>query len=163
LHGVSYSLKNHIIIAGSAIFLIIIIVIPGLISQPPSSELPPPAAPVINVTDTTQVSPESNALTPLITPVREPNKYSIKITVSQGFQPDVITIRESDIIVWNNEENQRTRVVLISKDGLFENKIMQYTDKYYYQFNRSGNYSFVLAEHNTLNEYPKAAFNVVVN
>jgi hypothetical protein len=172
--------KNHIIIVGSAVFLIIIIfVISGLISQPRSSELPPPAAPVINVTDTlrvetTQISPvinvtdtplvstESNALTLPITLVREPHKYSIKISISHGFIPDVITISKSEIIVWNNEEDQRKRVVLISKDGLFENKILQYSDKYYYQFNSSGNYGFVLTENNTLIEYPKATCNVIV-
>ena len=132
-------------------------------TEPPRVDISQ-VTPGINGTETPLASSESigQTPTPLITPVREPQKYSIKITVSHGFQPDVITINESDIIVWNNEEIQRPRVVLISKDKLFENKIMQLADKYSFQFNSSGNYSFVLAEHNTLNEYPNAAFNVVV-
>ncbi|NJD78527.1 MAG: hypothetical protein FIB08_15780 [Candidatus Methanoperedens sp.] len=94
------------------------------------------------------------------TGVKESKKYSIKIDVAHGFNPAAMTINTSDIIVWNNEENQRTRIALISKDSLFKNKILAYSDKYQYQFNMSGSFVFVLAEYDqfnhTYNEYPKS-------
>ena len=153
--------KNQLIMAGSAIFLIIIFVTSSLIFQPQSPQ-PHPERSFINFTPDapSQVSSVNNASTTLIT--HETRKYPIKIDVSHGFNPGEITINISDVIVWNNEENQRTRVVLISKDGLFDNRIMQYTNKYYYQFNSSGTYNFILAEHNTLEEYPYATGNVIV-
>ena len=95
--------------------------------------------------------------------VNAPKSYSIKIDVSHGFYPDVITINESDIIIWNDEEDQRSRIVLLSKDGLFENKIMQYQDKYKYQFNQQGKFTFNLAEYPSNKEYNNATGSVVVN
>lgn len=93
----------------------------------------------------------------------EPKSHSIKIDVSHGFYPNEITINKSDFIFWNDEEKQRTRIVLISKDGLFENKIMQYQDRYKYQFNQQGKYTFNLAEHPTNIEYDNAKSTVIVN
>ncbi|MCJ7651207.1 MAG: hypothetical protein MUP85_21570 [Candidatus Lokiarchaeota archaeon] len=95
--------------------------------------------------------------------VNEPKSYSIKIDVNHGFYPNVITINKSDFIIWNDEEDQRPRIVLLSKDGLFENKIMQYQDKYKYQFNQQGKYTFNLAEHPTNIEYNNATGSVIVN
>ena len=95
--------------------------------------------------------------------VNEPKSYSIKIDVSHGFYPDVITINRSDIIFWFDEEDQRARIVLLSKDGLFENKLMQYQDKYKYQFNQQGKFTFNLAEYPSNKEYNNATGNVIVN
>jgi len=92
----------------------------------------------------------------------EPKSYTIRVDVSHGFYPDVITINKSDTITWSNEENLRPRVVLVSKNNLFEKKLLQYPDKFQYQFNRQGNFSFVLAEFPTNIEYPKAKGNVIV-
>jgi len=80
-----------------------------------------------------------------------------------GFYPDVISINKSDTIIWTNVENQRMRVVLLSKEGLFENQVMIENKRFEYQFNQQGNYSFVLAENPSLIEYPKAKGNVIVN
>ncbi len=108
-----------------------------------------------NITPTTGQNQPSTE-----TGVKEPKKYSVKIDVAHGFNPEVRIINISDIIIWNNEENQRTRIALVSKDSLFENKIMTYSDKYQHQFDRSGNFIFVLAEYDqfnhTYNEYPKS-------
>jgi len=97
--------------------------------------------------------------TPLVI---EPKSYTIRVDVSHGFYPDVITINKSDTIIWSNQENQRPRVVLVSKNSLFEKQLMQYPDRFQYQFNRQGNYSFILAEFPTNIEYQKAKGNVIV-
>lgn len=108
---------------------------------------------------TTNIPVPTVVSTPLII---EPKSYTIRFDVSHGFYPEVITINKSDTIIWSNEENQRTRVVLVSKNSLFEKQLMLYPDRFQYQFNRQGNYSFVLAEFPTNNEYQKAKGNVIV-
>jgi hypothetical protein len=116
------------------------------------------------------ITPAVSSLTPNIpvptavfTPVIiEPKSYTIRVDVSHGFYPDVITINKSDTIIWSNEENQRPRVILVSKNSLFEKQLMQYPDRFQYQFNRQGNFSFVLAEFPTNNEYQRAKGNVIV-
>jgi plastocyanin len=88
--------------------------------------------------------------------------YPVKMDVEHGFNPAVININKSDTIVWSNEEQQRTRIVLVSKEGLFENKTTDYTKKIIYQFNQSGTYNFVLAESPSLKEYPNTTGKVIV-
>jgi plastocyanin len=92
----------------------------------------------------------------------EPRSIPVKIDVSHGFIPDPITINISDTIVWINEENLRPRVVLVSRDGLFENQLLQDYDRYQYQFNRSGKYTFALTEYGTYKEYSNATGSVIV-
>ncbi len=86
--------------------------------------------------------------TPIIVPpivvLGQSKSYSVKMDVGHGFNPAVININRSDTIVWSNEEQQRTRIVLISKEGLFENKIMEDSKRTSYQFNQSGTYNFIL-------------------
>ncbi|MDL5503454.1 MAG: hypothetical protein QSU88_09585, partial [Candidatus Methanoperedens sp.] len=67
--------------------------------------------------------------------------------VGHGFYPEVITINKSDTITWNNEENQRTRIVLVSRESLFEKQLLLYPGRYQYQFKQEGKYTFVLAEY----------------
>lgn len=123
--------------------------------QPSESEFP-------NITQTvsSQTIPVPTAVsTPVII---EPKSYTIRVDVGHGFYPDVITINKSDTIIWSNLENQRTRVVLVSKNSLFEKQLMLYPDRFQYQFNKQGNFSFVLAEYPTNNEYQNAKGNVIV-
>ncbi|MDO9098725.1 MAG: hypothetical protein Q7U60_11475 [Candidatus Methanoperedens sp.] len=131
---------------------------------PPQPEVPDTNMPAVNTTQA--VGAVSTQTTPMIQVMQEPKKYSVKMDVSHGFYPGLIIINRSDSILWNNEENQRPRVGLISKEGLFENKLMQGQSRFSYQFNQSGNYSFAPAEYNpinrTFNEYPNATGNVVV-
>ena len=82
----------------------------------------------------------------------EPVSYNIKIDVSHGFNPEAITINKSNTIIWIDEENQRPRIVLVSKDSLFEKQLMQYPGRYEYQFNLTGKYTFIwLNIHRTKN------------
>jgi hypothetical protein len=92
----------------------------------------------------------------------DPKSYIIKMDAGHGFFPDSIIINKSDIIVWNNEENMRTRIVLASKDGLFKNQLLQYPGRFQYQFNQQGNYTFVLAEYPSYKEYQNATGSVIV-
>lgn len=94
--------------------------------------------------------------------VIEPMTHRIRMDIN-GFYPDIITINVSDSIIWTNLENQRMRVVLISKEDLFEKQVMLDGNRFEYQFNQKGNYSFVLADPPSYNEYPKAKGNVIVN
>ncbi len=89
--------------------------------------------------------------------------YSVKMDVGHGFNPAVMNINRSDTVIWSNEELQRTRIVLVSKEGLFENKITEYAKKTSYQFNQSGTYNFTLAAYPSLKEYPNATGKVIVN
>jgi len=159
--------KNMTVVKGAIVVIVLSLLLMFLLQflQPqPQDETPKTEVPVVNTTHAPGfVSNE----TPAAIKVMQEKRYSVKIDVTHGFNPKVVIINKLDTILWNNEENQRPRVVLISREGLFENKLMEYTDKYPYQFNQSGNYSFVLAEYNpanhTFNEYPNAEGMVVVN
>lgn len=100
--------------------------------------------------------------TPDSTYVIEPKSYMIKVDVSHGFYPDTISINKSDTITWSNEENQRPRIVLVSKENLFENHVMQYPDKYQYRFDEVGEFEFVVADYEPYREYPSIG-RVIVN
>jgi plastocyanin len=131
---------------------------PGLLPQQP--DVPKTNMPLVNTTHPpVAASPQTPAVPQVIA---EQKKYSIKFDVSHGFNPKVLTINRSDTVIWNNDENQRPRVVLVSKDGLFKNRLMEYSEKYQYQFNQSGSYIFVQAEYPSLNEYPNATNEIIV-
>jgi hypothetical protein len=136
--------ENMMVVKGAIVVIVLSILLiyalPSQQSQSLKSDAPITDTPVVNTTQAAAVVPtEAPAAMPA---VREPKKYSVKMDVTHGFVPEAIIINRSDIILWNNEENQRPRVVLISKDGLFENKRMEYSEKFPYQFNYSGNYTF---------------------
>ncbi|HEY9204551.1 MAG TPA: hypothetical protein VIO58_01415 [Candidatus Methanoperedens sp.] len=159
--------QKNILVIGSVLAIIVIFLIFNSLSQPQSPQIPgsddtkstgrPGPLPV----NTTQ--PSSAVSTPAspVAPVNGQTK-PIKMDVGHGFNPAAVTIDRSDIVVWNDEENQRSRIVLISDDGLFENKLMTYPDKYYYQFNKSGNFNFSLAEYPSFKLYPNATGRVIV-
>lgn len=118
-----------------------------------------------NNTTLSSVTPKIPAIVPATIPAAIPPSIiepPIKIDVAHGFYPQVITINKSDTITWNNEENQRTRIVLVSKDGLFEKKLMLYPERYQYQFKQEGKYTFVLAEYPSYKEYKNATGTVIV-
>jgi len=125
------------------------------ISASPTTGIPSPA-------------PRSSAIIETPIPVSKENSptisqtVTVRIDVGHGFIPGVANINRSDRIVWINQENQRSRIYLISKDNLFEKKLMEYTDRFSYQFNQSGNFSFALAESPSMNEYPDATGIVTV-
>jgi plastocyanin len=163
----SFSQKHTIalvvITAALGIYFVFAFLIPAVHFPEPQSQQRDVPKTNIPVSTAPNISDVVAARTPAAMPaVQEPKKYSVKMDVSHGFVPEAIIVNRSDIILWNNEENQRPRVVLISKNGLFENKRMEYSEKFPYQFNHSGNYTFVLAEFPSLKEYPNATGKVIV-
>lgn len=159
--------KNMMIVKSIIVVVVLSLLLIYLLSfLQPASLQPIPQQPEASDTNmpfvnTTPPSVTQIPATPQV--IGEQKKYSIKFDVSHGFNPSVKTINRSDTIIWNNDENQRTRVVLVSKDGLFENRRMEYSEKYSYRFNQSGRYIFALAEYPSLNEYPNATNEIIVN
>ncbi len=162
LPGIKKSRKFSIALGGLIFIIVISLIFNSLIQSNPQPQKAgdPPNTSALNTSHANMTPTAGQDQTSAETGVKGSKKYSIKIDVAHGFIPEVRNINISDIIIWNNEENQRTRIVLVSKDSLFENEIMTYSDKYQYQFNRSGNFIFVLAEYDPFNhtykEYPKS-------
>lgn len=130
----------------------------------PPDEIPSPAV-TASQTVTVNVQNNQSASTPaavLPTLITEPKNYSIRFDVSHGFVPPVITINISDTITWSSEENQRIRLLLVSKDDLFTNQLLQYHDRYKYQFKQQGKYEFILADYEPYKEYKNAISSVIV-
>jgi plastocyanin len=156
------NLRNVIVLGGIIVFIVILsyYLIPQFTHPLDTSN--------INVSVTTTPAADTaqgpvlvQGPAPVVTPGQS-ESYSVKMDVGHGFNPEVISINRSDTIVWSNEELQRTRIVLISKEGLFENKITEYAKRTFYQFNRSGTYNFVLAAYPSLKEYSNATGKVIV-
>jgi len=166
--------RNHMIALGSFVAIIIIyFFISSLtpVSNPVDERIPDAPLSELSKNTTTntlvasimQETPKVTATPPDIIEIKvEPRSIPVKIDVSHGFFPDPITINISDTVVWNNVENVRPRVVLVSKDELFVRQLMQYPERYQYQFNKSGKFTFVLAEYGTYKEYPNATGSVIV-
>lgn len=156
--------ENMTVVKGAIVVIVLSLLLVFLLHflqpQPPQPEAPK-NIPVI----TTQPTSVAAALTPAVMPAVS-RKYPVKLDVTHGFSPRFVIINTSDIVLWNNEENQRPRVGLISKDNLFKDRLMEHSDKYQYQFNQSGNYTFALADYDpvahTFNEYPNDTGNVIV-
>jgi hypothetical protein len=159
---------NHVIAFGGVVVVVLVLLIISSILQTPGGQT--------GKTPLAKQTPAFEAITPEIkdTPMYEPvivsstlsapepKTYSVRIDVANGFVPEEVTINKSDIVQWNDQENQRTRIVLTSKDKLFEGKILQDPDRFSYQFNNSGNYIFVLEEYPTLKIFPNATGKVIV-
>ncbi len=159
----NFPVKNTAVLGSIMAVLAILFVLGSMPQQPQLLKPEGPggpevtSAPSVNTTKTYTQSP-----TPVQSVTKGQKNYSIKIDVAHGFKPDVLVINRSDIVFWNNEENQRPRVVLKSREGLFENKLLEYSDKYPYQFNLSGNYTFSLAEYPTFKVYPNTTGRIIV-
>lgn len=175
--------RNHMIILGSVVAIIIIYFMTSFlapVSNPVEEKIPLSArseftnsttnittnpTPEKTTTKKLQETPQVTAAIPIpdIIEVKgEPGSYLIKVDVFHGFIPDNVTINISDTIMWYNVENVRPRIVLASRDGLFEKQPMQDYDRFQYQFNKSGKYTFALAENGTYKEYPNATGSVTV-
>jgi hypothetical protein len=163
--------RNHMIALGSVIAIIILYFMISFltpVSNTVDEKIPqPPLSELSNNTTAKRLQETPKVPTALPAPDRievtiEPRSYMVKVDVGHGYFPDPIIINVSDTIVWNNEENVRPRVVLVSRDGLFEKQPLQYPGRYQYQFNRSGKYTFALAEYGTYKEYPNATGSVIV-
>jgi plastocyanin len=162
IKGVSFpevTQKNVIILGGIIVIMATLLFVsflyhPQSPSNPHSSNTSETGTPI----ETALVSPGKT--TPASAVISEKHQqYSVKMDVSHGFIPVISNINRSDTVIWINQEDQRPRIVLLSKDGLFQDQLMKYNgDRFSYQFNQSGNYTFALAaydpaNHNA-NEYP---------
>jgi plastocyanin len=159
--------QKHIIALAAVVVIIGIYILSSYLipvsnfpeGKPQQPEVPKTETPLVNTTQPTAIA---SSQTPAVPQMIAEKNYLIKFDVSHGFNPKFLTINSSDTVIWNDDENQRTRVVLVSKDGLFENKLMENFDRYQYRFNQSGRYIFVLAEYPSLNEYPNATNEIIV-
>lgn len=165
--------RNHMIALGGVVAIIILyFLISSLtpVSNPVDEKIAlAPRSNLTNNTTTTRLQETPKVPIPTLLPTPalidvkfEPRSIPVKIDAGHGFFPNPITINISDTIVWNNEGNVRPRVVLVSKDGLFKNQLIQNLGRYQYQFNKSGIYTFALAEDGTYKEYPNATGSVIV-
>ena len=151
--------KNVITLGGiiviiSTLLLVSFLYHPQLPSNPHSYNTSEKGTPV----ETAIVSPKTTIQASAIVSEKH-QQYVVKMDASHGFIPAISNINRSDTVVWINQEDQRPRIVLISKENLFENQIIQYAgDRFSYQFNQSGNYIFMLADYDPANhttiEYP---------
>ncbi|VVB86811.1 Uncharacterised protein [uncultured archaeon] len=156
------NLRNVIVLGGIIVFIVILsfYLIPQF-KHPRDTPNINASVTTTPAADTAQGPVLVQAQAPAIAPGQS-ESYPVKMDVGHGFNPEVISINRSDTVVWSNEELQRTRIVLVSKEGLFENKITEYAKKTSYQFNQSGTYNFVLAAYPSLKEYPNATGKVIV-
>jgi len=163
--------RNQMIIIGGIIAMIILYFMISFltpISSPVDEKIPQAQLSELSNNTTTvrlQETPKVPAV--ISTPNRieikiEPMSYKVKMDIAHGFLPYTLTINISDKIIWYNVENMRPRVVLISKDELFEKQLLQYPGLYQHQFNTSGKYTFALAEYGTYKEYPNSTGSVIV-
>ncbi|MCX9083385.1 MAG: hypothetical protein OIN87_01140 [Candidatus Methanoperedens sp.] len=170
--------RNHMLVLGSIFgILIIYFLISSLMPlSNPVKEITP-IVPLSGITNNSTANTASSAKlqeTPKVTTVipsheitnvNVPGSKTVKMDVGHGFSPDSTTINISDTIIWFNEENMRTRVVLVSREKLFENQLLQDYDRYQFQFNITGKYTFAIAEYSangTFAEYPNATGIVIV-
>ncbi len=172
--------RNHTIILGSFLAIIIIYFLISFfmpVSNHADEKIPQAQRSEFGNSTTTNITPEITTgirlqETPQITAAIptpdiigikiEPMSHKIKMDVGHGFIPENLTINISDTIMWYSVENMRPRVVLVSRDGLFANQPLKDYDRYQYQFNKSGKYTFALAENGTYKEYPNATGSVIV-
>ncbi|MGB8216637.1 MAG: hypothetical protein WCE94_04970 [Candidatus Methanoperedens sp.] len=162
--------QKHIIALAAVVVIIGIYILSSYLipvsPKPQQPEVPKTDTPLVNTTQPYAVaSPQTTAAIPEI---KNSTKYSVNMDIAHGFKPQIITINRYDTVVWINQEDQRPRIVLISKENLFKNQIIQYSgDRFSYQFNQSGNYAFALAAYDPINhtsvEYPNIMGYISVN
>ncbi len=163
--------RNHMIALGSIIAIIVLYFLISSftqVSNPVDQKIASaPLSDLTNNTTTTREQETPKITAALPTPDRkeikiEPRSETVKMDVGHGFLPSTLTINISDTVMWYNVENVRLRVVLISRDKLFEKQLMQEYGRYQYQFNKAGKYTFALVENGTYKEYPNATGAVIV-
>lgn len=160
--SLNYYIVFGIIIAVFAILLLLNFMTQPSPIRPESPTIGPAENPPANIIVSS--TPGISTMTPVVVPVLKEKilPVAVRMDTSHGFNPRIMIINVSESIIWINEESQRTRVYFISKDNLFEKKLMQNTDRFSFQFNISGNYSFALAEFPSMNEYPNTTGIVIV-
>lgn len=99
--------------------------------------------PIITVVETPVVKATS---IPEATPTG--NQILVKLDNRRGFIPDNRTINAGDEIIWENYNADS--VTLVSNDGLFEARLLDYHKQYRYIFKKPGAYTFYLEQNRDL-------------
>lgn len=94
------------------------------------------AAPLVMVTPFPEATPTGN-------------KTLVKLDSRRGFAPSNVTINAGDEIVWDNYFADM--ITLVSKDGLFDARLLAYHQQYRYIFKKPGTYTFYLEQNQNLN------------
>ncbi|WP_407355041.1 hypothetical protein [Methanolobus sp. WCC5] len=74
-------------------------------------------------------------------PIGEGTPFGVRMEYYGKMTPAEIEINRGDSIVWRNQKPQNS-YVLVSDDGLFEDKEMYVHDTHTYTFTKSGTYTF---------------------
>lgn len=99
----------------------------------------PTATPVITQTPIATPTPTST-IVPEVTATG--NKTLIKLDSRRGFIPDTKTIKPGDELIFRNMGTET--VTLVSNDGLFDDKLLDYDKEYHNIPKKPGTYSFQL-------------------
>ncbi len=131
--------------------ILLAIIVSGCMEGKNTTAGPTPAVPSI-----TQTIPQpSPAVSPIVSPaptvtvsgsVASGNTVQIKLDSRRGFIPNIQTINVGDEIVWDNYDT--ITVTLVSKEGLFDKKSLDYYQQFRYVFGTPGNFSFYLEDRN---------------
>lgn len=112
--------------------------------QTPTSSLT--VTPIVNsivtptATPSLTVTPAPSAIVPEFAPTG--NGTQVKLDSIRGFIPNILTIKTFDEVIWDNFDS--VTVTLVSNDGLFKAKSLEYNQEYRYIFDKSGTYTFSL-------------------
>ena len=63
-----------------------------------------------------------------------------------GFVPSKLEIKTGDIVSWWSDKRQKPDYVLVSKEGLFPDKALDYSVPYNYTFSSPGSYLFTVKD-----------------
>ncbi len=72
----------------------------------------------------------------------EPKTYSIYMEHYKISFPPQFEINKGDTVVWRNRQDPKRILILVSEDGLWENKSLGYYKTLVYTFNESGTYNY---------------------
>ncbi|VVB52054.1 Cupredoxin-like domain protein [uncultured archaeon] len=73
---------------------------------------------------------------------------SVKLETNRGINPQSVTIKAGDEVVWTNDGTYA--VTLVSSDGLFEDKFLNNAKRTNYTFKKTGTFSFYLKDDKNL-------------
>ncbi|MDO9517147.1 MAG: hypothetical protein Q7J10_03755 [Methanosarcinaceae archaeon] len=76
------------------------------------------------------------------TPAVDPKTYTIRMEYYIVQIPKPFEINRGDTIVWNNFQDPKRYLTIVSEDGLWENTTLGYRQTLVYTFNNSGTYNF---------------------
>ena len=74
--------------------------------------------------------------------------YTVRLRYpsSFGITPSTLDIKTGDIVSWWSEKRQKPDYVLVSKEGLFPDKALDYSVPYNYTFSSPGSYLFTVKD-----------------